>query len=401
MDDLAEAGSLPRAFNFPWIRTVDLFSLAGFVCCPLLMKGIAVAGQPPVVVQHVKVYGEAGHFAGWPANHGIWSWGDEVLVGFSRGSSKDNGSDYHIDRGKAEYFLLARSRDGGVTWSVEEPKPPGALAGTRGMRHAAMPDGLADEHPVELRDPIHFTHPDFAMIVRMESPQGGASRISTSYDRGKTWRGPFRLPLFGHKGIMGRTDYIVNGPEDCLLFLTATKSDGTEGRPIAVRTVDGGRTWNFLAYIGPEPHGYAVMPSSVRVSATDLVTTLRMRDFPRRWIDAYVSHDNGRSWAFLSTPAADTGEGNPPSLVRLADGRLVLTYGYRAKPFRIEARLSGNQGKTWSEPFVLRGNGGSQDVGYPRSIVRPDGKIVTVYAFHEINRIDCNIEATIWDPGAP
>jgi hypothetical protein len=90
-----------------------------------------------------------------------------------------------------------------------------------------------------------------------------------------------------------------------------------------------------------------------------------------------VSHGSGHSWSFLSTPAADTGEGNPPSLVRLGDGRLVLTYGYRAKPFRIETRLTGDQGKTWSEPFVLRGNGGSQDVGYPRSIVRPDGKIVT------------------------
>jgi hypothetical protein len=65
-------------------------------------------------------------------------------------------------------------------------------------------------------------------------------------------------------GVMGRTDYIVNGPEDCLLFLTATKSDGKEGRPIAIRTVDGGQAWNFLAYIGPEPPGYAVMPSSVR-----------------------------------------------------------------------------------------------------------------------------------------
>ncbi len=381
-------------------RIMFLASLAGSVAWFFLVER-AVAGHASTVIRHVTVYSEPGRFAGWPANHGIWSWGDEILVGFSRGFSKDNGPDYHIDRTKAEDFLLARSRDGGISWSIEEPNPPHALVGTRGMRHAAMPEGMSDEQPIELRERIQFRHPNFAMIVRMASHQGGTSRISVSYDRGKTWRGPFRLPVFGCQGVMGRTDYIVNGPEDCLLSLTATKSDGKEGRPIAVQTVDGGLTWKLLAFIGPEPHGYAVMPSSVRVSCTDLVTTLRIRDFPRRWIDAYVSHDNGHSWSFLSTPVADTGEGNPPSLVRLADGRLALTYGYRAKPYCIEARLSKDQGRTWSKAFVLRGNGGSQDIGYPRSVVRSDGTIVTVYAFQSPGQIDCGIEATIWDPGEP
>ena len=125
------------------------------------------------------------------------------------------------------------------------------------------------------------------------------------------------------------------------------------------------------------------MPSTVRVSATDLVTTVRLRDFPRRWIDAYVSHDDGRSWSYLVDARPDTGQGNPPCLVRLADGRLCLTYGYRGQPFAIQARLSSDQGKTWTDPFILRGDGGSQDIGYPRSVVRSDGKVVTVYAFHD------------------
>jgi hypothetical protein len=365
-----------------------------------LASGSVAASEPPRVVQQVKVYSEPGRFAGWPANHGIWSWGDEILVGFSRGFDKDNGPDYHIDPDRPEDFLLARSKDGGCSWSIEEPKPKGTLAGTRGMRHAAMPPGLAEERPSPLREPIDFTHPDFAMAVHMEHHQRGASSFYCSDDRGARWRGPFGLPLFGQKGVMGRTDYIVEGRHACLLFLTATKSDGTEGRPFAARTSDGGLTWQFLAFIGPEPHGYAVMPSTVRISVTELVTTVRQRDFPRRWIDAFVSRDDGRSWSFLSTPAPDIGQGNPPSLVRLADGRLCLTYGYRAAPFAIHARLSSDQGKTWTEPIVLRGNGGSQDIGYPRSVVRPDGKVVTVYAFHDRAGPLRDIEATIWAPGS-
>ena len=74
---------------------------------------------------------------------------------------------------------------------------------------------------------------------------------------------------------MGRTDMIVNGPSDCLLFLTASKTNGLEGRPFCARTTDGGLTWRFLSFIGPEPTGYAIMPSTVRLSATDLVTTIR------------------------------------------------------------------------------------------------------------------------------
>src|SRR5262245_26470028 len=117
----------------------------------------ATAGEPPRVVRHVVVSREPGRFAGWPANHGIWSWGDEILVGFSRGFDKDRGPYHHIDHDKPEEFLLSRSRDGGLTWSVEEPRPKGMLGGTAGMRHGTMPPGLPEEQPTDLREPMDFT----------------------------------------------------------------------------------------------------------------------------------------------------------------------------------------------------------------------------------------------------
>jgi hypothetical protein len=370
----------------------------------LLVGGLAgpgVAGEPARVLRHVVVDAQPGRFAGWPANHGIWSWGDEVLVGFSRGYYKDRGPNHHIDTAKPEEFLLARSRDGGLTWSVERPNPPGALAGTRGMRHGLIPPGVPEERPVDLREAIEFTDPDFALTVRMEDKDAGLSRFWFSYDRGARWRGPFRLPLFGQQGVMARTDYLVNGPRDCLLFLTASKADGHEGRPFCARTTDGGLTWRLQSFIGPEPAGYAIMPSTVRVSPTDLVTTVRRRDPPWSWIDAWTSHDDGRSWSFLSRPEPDAGEGNPPSLVLLADGRLVLTYGYRAPPFGIRARLSTDQGTTWGAPIILRDDGGGRDLGYVRSVVRADGKLVAVYYYHDRTGPAHYLAATLWDPGTP
>lgn len=366
-----------------------------------LLPIFADAAEPPAAVRNVVVYKEDGRFAGWPANHGIWSWGDEILVGFSRGTYKDRGTFHNIDHDRPEEFLLARSRDAGETWAVEKPNPPGALAGTPGMRHGTMPPDDPTEHPVPLDEPMDFTRPGFAMTVRMENSNNGTSRFYYSYDRGQTWRGPFALPLFGQPGVMGRTDYLVNGPADCLLFLTASKADAKEGRPFCARTTDGGRSWQFVAFIGPEPPGYAIMPSTVRLSRTDLVTTIRVKDARRSWIDAYASHDDGRSWEFLGSPEPDTGEGNPPSLLRLPDGRLCLVYGVRARPYRIQYRLSGDGGRTWSPPIVLRDDGGANDLGYVRSVLRPDGKVVAVYYFADRTSPTRYIGATIFEPIRP
>jgi BNR repeat-like domain len=382
-----------------WSYLAGRLGRGAFSCVALWSFALAAAAaETPKSVRHIVVYFEPGRFAGWPANHGIWSWGNEILVGFSRGTYKDRGPFHHIDHEKPEEFLLARSYDGGETWSIERPAPPGALTGTPGMRHGLMPPGAAPERPAQLGERIDFTHPDFAMTVRMEDTDRGVSRFYFSYDRGRTWRGPYRLPVFGQKGVMGRTDFIVNGPSDCLLFLTASKTNGREGRPFCARTSDGGCTWQFLSFIGPEPTGYAIMPSTVRAGASGLVTTIRRQDPPRSWIEAWVSRDEGRSWSFLSRPEPDAGEGNPPSLLRIPDGRLCLIYGYRAPPFGIRARLSADGGRSWGDPIALRDDGGSRDLGYVRSVVRGDGKVVAVYYFNDRSGPTRYLAATIWDP---
>src|SRR6516165_6385537 len=202
--------------------------------------------------ENVMVYHQKGRFGGWPANHGIWSWGDEILVGFSAGYHKDLGPTRHnIDHDRPEEHLLGRSKDGGQTWSITNPAAQGVLLGTAGMRHGKVPPDYTEPEPVDCPGGIDFTHPDFAMTCRMAGVHTGVSRFYYSYDRGQTWKGPFRLPLFGQPGIAARTDYLVDGPRDCLLFLTASKRTNREGRPICVRTTDGGQTWQLVAFIGP------------------------------------------------------------------------------------------------------------------------------------------------------
>src|SRR5215475_14361350 len=107
---------------------------------------LAATHQAPPGVRHVVVYREEGRFAGWPANHGIWSWGDEILVGFSAGYFKDNGPGRHaINHHKPEEHLLARSRDGGQTWSIEDPAARGALIPAGAALHGLPPPVLREK----------------------------------------------------------------------------------------------------------------------------------------------------------------------------------------------------------------------------------------------------------------
>lgn len=354
-----------------------------WACVCVLAVGAAAQAGP---AEHVVVYRRAGDFAGWPANNGIWSWGDEIVVGFVVGGLRFlEGEDHPIDPDKPELTRFARSLDGGRTWSIENAS-------------------FEDEHgnqpaPVERTEPVDFSHPDFAMRLRMNNTPPGHSRIYYSHDRCRSWDGPYKLPLFGQKEIMARTDYLVNGSHDAMAFVTSAKQNGDEGRVFCTRTRDGGQSWDFVSWIGSEPKGFAIMPATVRIEGKQLLTILRRQEGTEHWLDSYRSMDNGQTWGLVQGRLASTGgsEGNAASLTRLRDGRLAIAYGVRAEPFGIRARISEDGGATWGDEIMLRGDAGCWDLGYPATVQRSDGKLVTVYYYNDAPEGERYIAATIWD----
>ncbi len=369
-------------------------------CIVIIVTLLVVSSSARALdAENVVVYREDGRFGGWPANHGMWNWGNELLVGFSAGYFKDNGPARHaIDHDKPEEHLLARSLDGGKTWKIENPAKQGVLIPRGKALHGIELPGVVDRPWIDCPGGIDFTHPDFAMTLRMSDNNGGQSRFYYSTDRGHHWQGPFKFPLLGQSGVSARTDYVVNGPQDCLVFLTASKSTGGEGRPFCARTVDGGKTWKFAGWIADEPPGYSIMPSTVRTADQGLLSAVRVRHGDESWIEGYYSADEGVHWEPRGIPVTTTGEGNPAAMVRLADGRICLNYGVRAKPFGMRAKLSKDNGKTWGEEITLRSDAGGRDIGYPRAVQRPDGKVVVVYYYNDDPKETRYIAATIWDP---
>lgn len=365
----------------------------------LLINKTASAQVNSSDVKHVKVYYEPGRYGGWPANNGIWIWGNEILVGFSKGYYKDLGIKHNLDREKEVIQVLARSKDGGETWAIEDPAKNGLLPVTEfGVQRKDI-----QLTPVQKLDhPMNLSHPDFAFTARMAKNNESSFWYST--DRGHQWSGPFELPDFDGRGTLARTDYLVDSKTEAILFLTLPKKDGNEGQIACVKTSNGGKTWKIASWVGNEPTGYSIMPASVRLSKNEILVTTRDREGDESFISTYYSKDNGNSWTSQGKAVDDTGIGNPPAMVKLKDGRVCLIYGYRSDPdgtktSDIRARLSSDKGKTWSKDYVLRNDGSGRDIGYPRVVQRPDGKVVAVYYFMDkATGPERYIGASIWTP---
>ena len=90
------------------------------------------------------------------------------------------------------------------------------------------------------------------------------------------------------------------------------------------------------------------------------------------------SADGGITWS----PYTKHGfQGHPYHPLRLRDGRLLLAYGYRHKPYGIRARIIDPEarGIDEAEEIVLRADGTSPDCGYPWSVELDDGSVLVAY----------------------
>jgi hypothetical protein len=323
--------------------------------------------------RHITVYDEEGKFAGWPANNGIWSFDNEIVVGFIQGTLEQKLVDGHkIDYTQPSYNRQSRSKDGGLTWAFE------------GVQEIAT---IKAEDIRSFDGVLNFLDPELAIrFVPIGLHDGAISPFFYSKNRCKTWIGPFETPSMGLRGISARTEFLPLSEEEALLFFACPKSDGYEGRAAVAKISKGGKKFSFLSYIGDEPPGFTIMPASFRRNNGDIVAVIREEDRfdnPNRGarLTQYVSCDEGKTWTFNQYIDQFT-HSTPPAVATSITGRLYLTYGYRDKPQGICAKISDDEGHTWSDRYILRDDGGSTDLGYTRLTALPDGSMFTAYYYN-------------------
>ena len=342
------------------------------------------------VFRHVTAAAEKNKFCGWPANGGAWAWGDEIVVLFKQGVMKLGIRGHLIDPDIPQTDVQARSLDGGETWTLER------------NLHLEI-DGTL---PVKtLTKPINFSHKDFALVFLKTSIRRGKTYFFYTYDRCKTWDGPYELPMFGEAFVSARTCIFTEGKHDMFAFVSGAPSEGSEfgTHVFLIRTKNGGMTWEKVTDVGPlsDSDKWYIMPCAVRVSEKEIICGLRYCDrssgAQEFGIEIWGSTDNGQTWEFRHKVASGS---NPGTLEYFNDNRLILFYGNRIEqPLGVHARISRDKGKTWSEPIIVRGDAGSGDLGYPKNVYRSDGKGILFYYYNLLDpEADRTIEATIWNP---
>lgn len=192
-----------------------------------------------------------------------------------------------------------------------------------------------------------------------------------SEDGGVTWSAPY--------------DCLVNSPHGPIQLrdgrlLYAGKDLWRTKRVGVCVSHDDGRTWEWLATLpareGDNPEAYHEL-HAVETDEGRLVLQLRNHN-PNNAGETLQaeSEDGGKTW---TAPHSIGVWGLPSHLMRLQDGRLLMTYGHRRQPFGCQARLSGDGGRTWSEAMVIYGDGAGSDLGYPSTVQLGDGTLLTIW----------------------
>ena len=210
------------------------------------------------------------------------------------------------------------------------------------------------------------------------------SWVMRSDDGGATWGEPVRSPVSTPHGPIR----LANGD---LLYLGkpfGTWNDMEVGTIAAARSSDGGTTWKVVGRVPVAPRTDAANyhePHVVELPSGRLVAAIRIEDhsgkrvaaagIPHFTVMQSESDDGGATW---SVPRWLGFKGSPPHLLRHSSGALVMTYGYRDKPFGQRVAISRDDGKSWQADWVLRADGPDGDLGYPSTVELADGSLLTV-----------------------
>lgn len=332
--------------------------------------------------ENTVIYRKKDRFAAWPFNVGVYKYpGDEVVVGFQSKYCLYE-TPYQVGHGyywpeKSPQFIHARSYDGGMTWKEEDCRCLTEMDDLAWRCKYEKQSIKKPEKAVDFKDPDLMI---FQSIVSWES--GGPGYYLMSSDRGKTFDGPFLMPWCRYDYVWGRPDYVIREDGACILFTTVYNGSESVAKPATFISKNGGLSWMLFSIISPEsPENMQIMPSGVILDSGEIVAAVRCQKNPlTNWSECHASIDNGRTWQFRSRI---NDMGVPCHLLLLDDGRILATYGYRDYPFGIRASISEDNGKTWGPEIVLRDDGGSWDLGYPKSVQLDDGDILSSYYFND------------------
>ncbi|NOZ19606.1 MAG: exo-alpha-sialidase [Planctomycetes bacterium] len=328
-----------------------------------------------VGAEHQVICKEPGRYIGWPTV-GRKTDG-ELLVVFS------GDRDQHVcPYGKTQ---IVRSRDNGKTWTEPETindciiddRDAGILVCRSGAIVISWFTSLAFEK-YDCRKMygdamVDAWKPYIAKITDEDRKKELGHWVRRSTDGGKTW-----LPKQKIEGTAPHGPIQLDNGHLIFLGNAAVNGDHTI---VAEESTDDGATWKVIGKVPFPNYGNAYWgePHLAQTTQGRLVAHFRHNkgDYSG-YLFQSESDDGGRTWTEAHRLPI---WGFPPYLIRLRDGRLLTTYGYRRKPYGQRACLSDDGGETWNidREILLRDDAPNGDLGYPSTVELGDGEMLTVY----------------------
>ena len=318
----------------------------------------------------------------------------EILAGFREAHRGPLWS--HVDPSSRAAML--RSTDGGSSWgehavlydddqAIQDPCLSVLSDGTVICNFFKWQVGTEEDLPVD-PPPGRLTRRGWDAV---HAAWTLGTYVLKSTDKGRSWKGdPVQVETPLGKATL-TSDPVIELAEGDLLIPLYGKPGGGETDIAAVcRSSDGGATWGGYSVAASDPlfNVQFCEPSIVELSPGKLLCMSRghyIQD-PAKGADSGVpmylyqseSDDGGRTWTNLHRTDI---WGHPAHLLELADGRVLCTYGYRRHPFGVRGCISPDGGRTWDleNELILYTGGKGFDLGYPCSVQRDDGVVITAW----------------------
>ena len=288
--------------------------------------------------------------------------------------------DYHLgERGR---LVFLHSPDGGESWSHS------IVISGEGSDNRNPAFGVSSRGTLLASFIVQVNYTDGLYETGEMVPT--PLRVARSEDHGRTWSAELAKVDGGAKTVVG-------SPFGKMI----TRADGgimmhyyVDGTTCFITSHDDGRTWGAPTVIcggGYNETGLCDLGDGRFLAV--------FRSDGDGSLSQARSEDDGATWSEpvrITEPAE-----HPGDVIKLPDGRLLLTCGRRTTPCGIFGLVSHDDGQSWDRDnqLLLVADGG-EDQGYPSSVQRDDGAIVTVYYSDRLSVAGSHRRETIGIHGA-
>lgn len=352
---------------------------------------MAYRSEPDIrKIKDVVIYKDSLFFSSFPSV--VKRADGKILVAFRR--SPDHrifGETYSNHLDPNSYLVMVSSTDG-ENWT-KEPELIYAhpFGGSQDPCLLQLHDGtllctsygwkyLTQEGISNLKKPYFLSASNFIFL-------GGYLLRST--DGGEKWQGPIYPPHVNAEinySALGipvpayNRGALYEGKDNRVFWAVAATDSTHHTSTHLLISTDKGLNWEYSCPIASDSVASFNETSVYETPKGDILAFLRTSNFDGQ---ACISRSTNGGNTFQKWESMGF-QGQPLHALRLPDNRVLLTYGYRYKPFGIRARILNAECTDYSTApeIILREDGGSADLGYTWSVQLNPNRVLVCYYFN-------------------